>query len=314
MVEQTIPKIVEKEFKAKTLEIAQIKEGYSHSMYFVKINKHPFEIILRFTNNKREENSLEKEEFIIRTLRKNKIPAPKIYVLTKDYMILEKIQGERLDKIWDNLSAEEKYNITRKIGRMLKDIHAIKFDKFGKIKKNGEIEGDNPFTFRKEGTEIPHNKWLRILLRDSLKDYARLLSYENIDLKLMNKVNNFILNNLETIKYNGEASLIHGDFQKGHLFIRRIENEYKIVGIIDFEFADSYCPEYDFIKLHREGFFDNRKLLKALQEGYGKINKKAVEIYRLLRDIGFVQVLFDSGNKTKANEVLKSIKIRLKKY
>ena len=310
-MEEKIPQIVKKEFNAKTLEITRINEGYSHFMYVVRINTSPFNLIIRFTNNNREENSLSKEEFVIRTLRNNKIPAPKIYKITEDYMILEKIEGERLDKLWDKLTLEERYSITKKIGRMLKDIHGIKFENFGKIKSKGIIEGDNSFKFKQSGKEVPHNKWLRIVLKDSLKDYARLISFDTVDNSLMMKLNNYILNNLKTIRYPGSPSLIHGDFQKGHIFIKKIEGEYKIVGIIDFEFADSYAPEYDFIKLHREGFFSDKNLLKALEEGYGKINKKAVEVYRTLRDVGFAQVLLDSGYKQKANEVLKNVKERL---
>jgi len=50
-MEDKIPKIIEKEFNASVLEIKKITEGFSHYMYEVKINKEPFTVIIRFSNN-----------------------------------------------------------------------------------------------------------------------------------------------------------------------------------------------------------------------------------------------------------------------
>ena len=38
-MEKIIPEIIEKEFKAKTLEIIRINEGFSHYVYSIKFNK-----------------------------------------------------------------------------------------------------------------------------------------------------------------------------------------------------------------------------------------------------------------------------------
>ena len=97
----------------------------------------------------------------------------------------------------------------------------------------------------------------------------------------------------------------------GHLFVDKINEEYEIVGIIDFEFASSYSPEYDFIKLHRQGFFDDVELKRALKEGYGEINEKAVEIHRLTRDVAFAWTMLESGNEKLAEETLQKVEKKL---
>ena len=99
----------------------------------------------------------------------------------------------------------------------------------------------------------------------------------------------------------------------GHLFVKKENFEYKIVGLIAFELAKASAPSNDFIKLHRQGFFDNLELKEALEQGYGKINEKAVKIFRIIRDVSFAQVLFESGSKELAIKIIKETEEKIKK-
>ena len=79
--------------------------------------------------------------------------------------------------------------------------------------------------------------------------------------------------------------------------------------MIDFEFAYAYAPEFDFIKLHRAGILDDKKIKKAIMNGYGakELHKefdKVVLIYRLIRDIGFVGYVAKAGNLEAAKKAL----------
>ena len=98
----------------------------------------------------------------------------------------------------------------------------------------------------------------------------------------------------------------------GHIFVKKEKEKYQITGIIDVEFAEPSSPEFDFIKLHRQGFFEDKELLEALKKGYGEINEKAVEIFRMIRDLEFAQVLIFSGNSKKGNEIINQIEERIK--
>jgi len=312
-MENKIRQIIEREFNAQTLEIKRITEGYSHYMYSVKINKKPNEVIVRFSNNKREDVGLSKEEFVIDKLRENNIPAPKIYRYDEEYMILEKFTGTRLDTLWDSLSKKEKMQITKELGKLLSKIHEIKLEKFGRIENKGKIKSDEAFKFRPMGKIIPYNKFLREWLIASFEDIARLLSYKHISQRFMIKLFSYLSQNLEKISYNGKPTLTHGDFFPGHIFIKRINKEYKIIGLIDFEFAHSLSPEYDFIKLHRAGFFKDPEIKQALMEGYGDINEQAVEIHRITRDLGFAWAVLESGNKELSDKIIKTIEEKLDK-
>jgi len=318
-MESRITKIVKKEFGASVLKIKRITEGYSHYVYEIKIDKDPKEAIVRFSNNIKENANLAKEKYIIDLLLQNNIPAPKILAFhhpenkKEGYMILEKLPGTRLDSIWESLSKQEKIQVTKEMGDLLSKIHSIKFSEFGQIKEGGEIDNDKAFQFRRLGKKIPFNKYIRERLKLSFIDFARLISYKNLSSDFVSKIMKYIIDNLDDIEYSGSPVLTHGDYIPGHIFVEKNKGKYKIVGLIDFEFSESAAPEYDFIKLHRAGFFNDSELKQSLENGYGRINEKSVEIHRLLRDIGFAWVMLEAGDKELSEKTLKAIEEKIDK-
>lgn len=319
-MEQRILEIIKKEFDADVLLIERITEGYSHYMYDVKITKNPFDIIIRFSNNIQETKNLGKEKFVIDKLQENNLPAPKILAFyfpqenkKEGYMILEKFKGIRLDTIWEALSKQEKINITIKMGKLLSNIHNIKFDDFGDIKENGEIEKDVAFEFRIMGKKPEHSKFLRKLLINIYKDIARLTSFKLIGPKFISNFVLYLTLNIDLYDHAEAPVLTHGDFMTGHIFVEKINNTYEINGLIDFEFAAAYSPSWDFIKLHRQNFFEDENLKNALIKGYGNINEKAIDILRTARDFGFAWAMLECGNIEKAKEVLQKIEKKINK-
>ncbi len=312
-MENKIKEIILREFDSDTINIRRITEGYSHFMYDVKITKDPYELIIRFSNNKNEEVTLEKEKYVMEILNENGIPAPKIYVFNEEYMIMERIKGIRLDTIWDSMTADEKTEISEKIGKFVSKIHKIKFDNYGKILAKGKIKCDSPFTFRNQGEKIGYNKFARELLKDSFQDFARLLSYPDFQIEIIEEIFTYIKKNIKKIIYDKGPVLVHGDYTPDHLFVEKTETGYEIVGIIDFEFAAAYPAEYDFIKLHRKGFFEDESLKESLEKGYGRnVDKDLVEFFRVLRDLGFAWAVLESGNKELSDKTLESIRKRIK--
>lgn len=318
MMEEKIKEIIKKELQAQVLDIKRITEGYSHYMYNIKIDKEPYEIIIRFSNNTKKNVNLEKEKWVMEKMRENNIPAPEILGFyykegEEGYMIIEKFRGERLDLIWNSIEKNEKLQIVEEIGELMRKIHEIKLEKFGGIEDNGRIKSDEAFKFRKQGEEMKSSPFLREVLKDFFYDLGRLLSYKTVDPKFVSKFVFYISKNLDKFDYGGKPTFVHSDFSIGHVFVKKIGGKYEIEGLIDFEFARSSSPEYDFIKLHREGFFDDEEIKKALEDSYGKINEKAVEVLRVGRDLGFAQAVLESGNRELCEEVLTKIEKRIEK-
>ncbi len=319
-MEEQIKTIAKKEFDAEVIKIKKITEGYSHYMYNVRINKEPYELIFRFSNNKKKDVNLAKEKYVMEVMSKNNLPIPKIYAFdnskkesSEEYMVLEKMSGIRLDTIWDSMTKEEKTQVTEEIGKILSKIHSIKFEEFGYIREGGEIDFDVAFRFKQMGDPLTHSRYLRGELKDYFINFSRLISYRHLPKEFFRNYMDFLHKNLETLDYSEKPVLIHSDFMTGHLFVKKDNSVYKIVGLIDFELAKASAPQGDFIKLHRQGFFDDPDLKEALKKGYGKINEKAVEILRILRDISFAQVLFESGNKELAAKIIGETDEKIKK-
>lgn len=315
-----IKQIVKEEFDADVIEAKSTSGGYSHNMFDVRITKEPFNFILRFSNvSENKDRDLRKEIYVYEQMKKAGIPVPKILLFRKtegenvpDYAIIQKLPGKRLDILWDSLSLNEKKQLLIKIGKLMKTIHSIKLEKFGRLNGDGSIEESLGFKFKGDDPSARYSSFLRNLYTDNFKDFGRLLSFEEIDPGFALRFFQYILKHKKTIDYQDKPTLIHGDMILGHLFVDRIDGEYQIVGLIDVEFADPSSPEYDFIKLHRQGFFDDVDLKNALIQGYGPINIKAVEVHRIMRDVAFAQVLMFSGGVDKAIEVIKSVDEKIK--
>jgi aminoglycoside phosphotransferase (APT) family kinase protein len=317
-MEDKIPQIVEKELNAKVLEIKRINEGYSHHMFDVRIDKEPFEVIVRFQNNEEEKNGLSKENFVINLMASKGLPVPKVYAFydckekfQESYMILEKFKGERLDSLWASLSNGEKNQITEEIGRLLKNIHNIKLENFGNFKADGKILATKDQFHFKKIADIDSDEFIKSTLSGPFEDISVMLSYPSVSKELILRILSYIIRNLKKINYFGKPTLTHGDFLTGHIFVKKNKDRYEIMGLIDFEFAKSSSPEYDFIKLHRTGFFDDLNLKDSLLKGYGSINEESIRIHRILRDIGFARVLLDAGNKELSDKTLESIEKRI---
>ncbi len=315
-MEFDIREIIKKELNLEAVEIKEISEGFSHKKYFVTTNGLPRDLVIRFENKSSINKGLKAEEIAINKVRELGIPAPKIYVCNSEYMIMEKLKGTRLDTIWSNLTINEKIQVTKEIGRLSAKIHEIKFDKFGEFTNSGELKQySSIFSFKNEGGKVESNNfYFRELMSSFFKDIARLMSFKSIMPQLPAKIVEYMMKNYEDIAFEGEPTLIHGDFHRDHIFVEREGENYKIVGIIDFEFAAFKAPEYDLIKLHRQGFFDNAELEKAFMEGYNKpINKKAIEISRMTRDFAFGAVLLDSGKTQEGIKILKEVESKIDK-
>jgi aminoglycoside phosphotransferase (APT) family kinase protein len=319
IMEKRIKEIIKNEFDAEVFEIKKLegKFSFSHNNFDVLIGWPMRNVIMRFARNKGDEVGLAKENYVIELLRKNNIPAPKVLAFNNDeknednsYMILQKLPGTPLNNLWDNLTKDEKIKITEKIGALLKKIHNIKLDEFGII-TDGKIKSEPEFSFKQTGKGLPYSKFLREFHLDALKNLARMLSHKNLSPDYISKFMTFITKNQDVIDYQGPPVLNHGDFVHGHIFVQETNQGLEICGLIDFEFARASSPEYDFLKLHRIGFFDDSEIKEALIKGYGEINEKAVEIHRIIRDFGFAQVLLQSGDTELAQKTLKDIESKI---
>ncbi len=298
----------------------KLNRGYSHDIYEVETNEYPEKVIIRFSNDNPEKFSLKKEVRVNQIIQKLGIPVPRIILhdetketVPYEFVIMSKLEGEDLDKIWENLSIKEQLEIIEKIGEILGRIHTIKFDRFGMLLPEG-IDDEGSFSLKGNKQKINSSPSVFHILSMALDDLGRFASYNNINPEFSSHIANFIIKNKKLAESNEEPCLIHGDFYKSNFKVKKIKNKWFITGLLDFEYAASEIKEYDFIKLDREGFLEPGKIRQALLKGYQKFQKvdegfdKKVKYFRYGRDVGFAQVLLKIGRIKLVTEVLENLK------
>ncbi len=178
---------------------------------------------------------VQKEIFIYHILKNYSIPVPKIYLVntrTKPYYYLMEDLGK------EDLSKTNDPNLIIILGEILAEIHKIQFKKQGRI-FHDNIE-ERPFIQKIEDFKMQVN-------------YSKKLSEE-----LINKTANF--------KDSNKKFLCHNDFGPWQCII----NKKKIMGIIDWEWAESSNPLYDLAKTEVLMDIFSPGKFKFLMMGYNK--------------------------------------------
>lgn len=152
------------------------------------------------------------------------------YMWPKHYIENSRHLGERLNVVWDKLSFVEKIMKLDELMDILRSMHEVKFNKFGKF-------------------GLCHN-WLF----DSWPAYFKAILEKKIELAVkkkvlkkdeINTINMFIRKNIHHL-HSKESCLIHHDIKLDNIIVHE-----KNMGLIDFEYATSAPIDYELDTLLR---------------------------------------------------------------
>ena len=306
-------------------EAQKVSKSYSHDVFIVKTEAEPSEVVVRFSNGNKEEFNLAKEIRANKIMEDLGLPVPKILLHNKEknpfeFVILSKLEGQDLDVIWPTLSEEEQKQIAHKMGEIIGKIHQIKLEAYGLLNENGIDNGSDisAFSLKKVGEMPPINRAVHHISAITLHDLGSLSAFKTIDKKDVKDIANYIFDNASVLETQEEPTLIHGDFEYRNIKVQKINDEWMITGLLDFEYAAANMREYDFIKLHRFGFLTQTHLKEGLLAGYSKYQsihpnfEERVKFLRFTRDIGFMLVLLKAGDINMAEKVLNNIRDLIK--
>jgi hypothetical protein len=303
----------------------KLNRGYSHELFEVETGAFPETVIVKFGKDVHEKFSLGKEVRVLKIVELLGIPVPRVIYydnsktkFLSEFVILSKAVGEDLDKVWKKFNKKEQEEITKQMGEVLGKMHTVKFDTFGMLMPQGIYESDK-FSLKSVGEGPTVNPAMRELLLDAYCDLGKLSSHADIDAEFVANFAEYLSKNKKYAESYEEPALIHGDFDIINFKVKKIKGKWTITCLFDFEYAAAKARNYDFIKLHRLGFFEVPHLRKALLEGYSKYQKVDLEIdekvayLRNSRDIGYIDVLLRAGNIELANKLLQRLKKTIKK-
>jgi len=172
------------------------------------------------------------------------IPVPTIYlcetdtnnILGSQYMLVERMEGERLDHIWDTMTVEDKMSVVKQMAKFLIDLSALKFESIGWLLEDGYQVGPYLHENRKKETgPFP-----------STLEY--FLSYLPMELAVSSKARGILETYFCTITVESALSppfyLIHPDLNLCNILVTRSTTPI-ISAFLDWEYVQT-GPRYLF--------------------------------------------------------------------
>ncbi len=140
------------------------------------------------------------------------------------YVITKNVNGDQAKHIFRSLDSENMKTFAKDIGRLIKNIHSINTD----------------------GFERDFGPWKTYLENNLDNQEAIHLSRGNTP-EWSDKINQFVLKQAELLRSLGPAKLIHADLNHEHLMLEKINNEWRITGVLDFADSMNAPIEMEFI-------------------------------------------------------------------
>ena len=211
------------------------------------------------------------------------IPAPQVIytensekILGYRFIIISYVEGENLWNIWRNLSQEEIIPIARELGKIVKEIHSIKYDFFGEIE---DIESAERYYDYKDKILKQLEEYVKIILE------RKVLPEE-----LVVKVQKYILANIDEMYVPAKACLLHNDIHQGNLIVKKdAQGIYKIQALLDWEWACADNPIEDIIYIE-ENVLQDPEVKQAFYSEYYQGEHKNLDAFAV--DIKLFNILW----------------------
>lgn len=259
----------ETEFAGYVVSELQHGSGYQNCVYGLTSPKNPQDqYVLRVPvlpelDDDGTCEDVDNDVMLLRFLH-GKLPVPEIKqwypkqdnVLGKPYMIQTRIPGVSLNNIYDELSYEEKSAIVEQYVELLAKVESIKFSVAGTFSRSPDHcqggSSDPPITIFNEGDEefmrnpgVVHDRAgpdLKVLLVSHINGWIRKESRKAKSFTL--KSLKFLLTMVDDLDYEGAFQsapypivLHHWDLEPRNIMVEKIDNTWKIQGIIDWDAA-----------------------------------------------------------------------------
>lgn len=191
-------------------------------------------IIVRIS--RRQDPAFESEKWAIDKSKEAGVPAPEVLLIETvpdkenalTFCLEEKIPGEPLNSMLDQLSEHERRRLIGDAGEVLGRIHSVATARFGNIDEHGVGSSE---------------KWAKVMMREEkeIERFHQVAEKVGLSIGLIDRVFGTI-RDAGKIYETVSPHLIHGDYGPKHILI----HEGKISGIIDFEGCKSGDPAWDF--------------------------------------------------------------------
>jgi|GEM_PF-357552 Predicted aminoglycoside phosphotransferase len=204
------------------------------------------------------------------------------------YAVIEWVEGTMLQSVFPNLSEERRRNLGESIGYSLAEIHSFKFPVFGFF--DGNLKIKEPITMDGAG-----------LLSYVRKCLVEGFGGKRIGAELTERLINFLEQECKLLDlWNGEPCLTHADFNHSNILVApktpgsgadplgawptkdglktskiatndsefEVVPEFEVAAVLDWEFAFSGTPFFDFGNLLRAPIGSSKAFVDGVEYGY----------------------------------------------
>jgi aminoglycoside phosphotransferase (APT) family kinase protein len=260
---------------ATVIERTPVQGGFANANYRLTLADRTAPLLIRLFV--RDPQTAGKEFALNRLLIGRGLPvAPYIHVAAGNsftghpYAIREWIDGERLEIAARDLADAAIEGVGRSIGRTLAWIHTITFAQTGFL--DADLRVAQPASMGSDGLV----EFLRLCLlegRGALRiepDLARsLIAFAEREGHILDD-------------WTGKPCLVHSDFGGSNILIRRTNARWELASILDWEFAFSGTPFFDFGNLLRPPLGQRPGFEASVVAGYREAGGKLPDNWRRL--------------------------------
>jgi len=243
---------------ATVVAFERVMGGLANTNLKVWIGGHQAPLLLRLYQRGRREAM--KEAALLRRLS-GQVPVAGLRFFSIDnpladypYAVINWVTGERLDIL--AAAGENIVALGRAVGQTLALIHSITFDRYGFF---------DPDLSLRTAIDLDRNGLLAYIQHTLVKGGGD----DRLGRDLVRNLIRFVELHGHRLSTWCGPCLIHGDFNGSNVLLRRGENrEWKVVAVLDWEFALSGTPGFDFAQLLRAPLDSYPQLATSAAQGY----------------------------------------------
>ena len=232
--------------------------GLSNTNIEVELADAPHRVLLRLYQ--RDRAAAQREAALSALVLQQAVPAPRFLHIGdrkgRPYAVLEWIEGLRLETVTPGLADEDLVSLGRSLGRRLASIHGIAFERAGFL--DARLAVAEPIDLGLAG--------LRGFLHRCLVEGV---GGERLGSQLTAALLTYVERQGSRLDaWLGRPCLTHADFNGSNILVRRVGAAWEVAAVLDWEFAFSGSPAFDFGNLLRPPLGQRREFTAALAAAY----------------------------------------------
>ncbi len=260
---EAVARLMEPAFPGATVtEVARAKGGLMNTNLQVHLSNRAQPVLLRLYQRDAAQARIE----VAATRRvAGQIPVPSLIHYSDDnpitggaYAIMEWIEGERLEIVAPTLGRDDFAQLGRFLGQTLGAIHGFQFDRTGFLDEELDVA---------EPADVGHSGLIAYLEHCLMagRGGARLGEELTSELLAFAERRSDLLDT-----WPGAPCLVHSDFNGSNILVhqRPSDGDWEVAAVLDWEFAFSGSPAFDFGNLLRPLLGDVEVFAEATAEGY----------------------------------------------